>query len=73
MSNAAGWIVAIVGFVIIYVLIAGALALVTMLIWNSLLSDIFSARSITLWEAYLLTVFVNLLFSGVRYVRREDK
>ena len=49
-----GFIVAVAGF-----------GLVTMLLWNALLPDIFGVISINFWQAVGLVVLARVLFSGI--------
>ena len=49
-----GFIVAVAGF-----------GLVTMLLWNALLPDIFGIVSINFWQAVGLVVLARVLFSGI--------
>jgi len=58
-----GWAITVVAGVLIVVLAC----LLIRWLWNSLVSDIFALRTVTLWEAFKILLLVSVLFNGVAF------
>ena len=52
-------------FTIKFVLAVAGFGLVTMLLWNALLPDIFGVAPINIWQAFGLLILTRLLFGGM--------
>ena len=65
-------LVAFMVTVLVMLLVSVLLAAPVMWLWDWLMPSLFGLRSVTLIEAWGLTILCNLLFSSRVTVRRDD-
>jgi len=70
--------VKILGMVLVFVAIGGALSAVVMYLWNAILPDTVGVRPLTFWKAAGLLLLTKILFGGMgkifggkRYAKRK--
>jgi hypothetical protein len=61
-------IIVLVVYLIVIVLVIG---LITQVVWNSLISDIFSLRQISYLESVVLNIFFRISFQGFEFNPKE--
>jgi hypothetical protein len=61
-------IIVLVVYLIVIVLVIG---LITQVVWNTLISDIFSLRQISYLESVVLNIFFRISFQGFEYNPKE--
>lgn len=58
-------------FLLVIPVILGVLAAVVMVLWNTILPDVFQLKTITYWQALGLLILSRILFGGFRFGRRR--
>lgn len=66
MSHKQFWIKKIIGFAVCFVAIAAALTWVVMSLWNGILVEVLSVKTITFWQAGGILVLSKILFGGFK-------
>ena len=61
-------IIVLVVYLIVIVLVIG---LITQVVWNTLISDIFSLRQISYLESVVLNIFFRISFQGFEFNPKE--
>lgn len=71
------WGLRMVGWVIVGVITAAALAFVfgyfVMLLWNWLMPELFGLTTITFWQAFGITLLARLIFGGFKHNGHSNK
>jgi hypothetical protein len=57
--------------IIYLIVIVSVIGLITQIVWNTLISDIFSLRQISYLESIVLNVFFRISFQGFEYNPKE--
>lgn len=57
--------------IIYLILIVGIIGYITQVIWNSIISDIFSLRQITYIESIVLNIFFRISFQSFDFNSKE--
>lgn len=60
------WVKKIIGFIVFAIVLLALLAYVVMLLWNNVVTGIFSVVAISYWQSLGLLVLCKILFGGIK-------